>query len=162
MSDDLRAGTQDDFLGAFAVVERGGRILMVQNERRLGGELALTWDLPGGRVEPGELLREALARELREETGLVVRGVPAFLFVQEGERLAGRRRTCAWRSFFFHAQADGEPRPAAEVRAVRWFLRAELPLLLTAPYHRSFLDWLRDGGRFYEARWPDGTVGGQS
>src|SRR5262249_46794308 len=55
-----------DFLGAYAIVERGGACLFVQNERVIGGREVLTWDLPGGRVERGELLEEALARELTE------------------------------------------------------------------------------------------------
>jgi len=41
------------------------RVLLLLNER---GE----WDLPGGRPDPGEDHRIALAREVREETGLVV------------------------------------------------------------------------------------------
>lgn len=146
----LRGG---DFLGAFAVIERQQRILMVQNRRRIGGVEVATWDLPGGQVEPGELLAEALARELREETGLSVQHA-AFLFVQEGERVTRGRRAHAWRSFFFAVEAGpGEPRAGAEVAAVRWFERSELAAVLHAPYHDSFRDWLRCGGAFFGSCW---------
>jgi 8-oxo-dGTP diphosphatase len=157
MSDDIRAShlRSSDFLGAFAVIERQGRILMVQNQRQIGGRTVATWDLPGGQVEPGELLTEALARELLEETGLRVRGSPQFLFVQEGARVQSGRRTYAWRSFFFAAEADGEPVAAGEVQAARWFARKELPPVLTAPYHQSFVDWLQRGGGFFAADWRD-------
>lgn len=47
-----------------------GRLLLVQRANDPGrGQ----WSLPGGRVEPGESDACALARELHEETGLVVR-----------------------------------------------------------------------------------------
>jgi 8-oxo-dGTP diphosphatase len=54
-------------LGVSAVVVHDGDLLLVQRGHRphLG-----EWALPGGRVEGGELLVEAVVRELREETGL--------------------------------------------------------------------------------------------
>ncbi|SMD16203.1 NUDIX hydrolase [Kibdelosporangium aridum] len=46
-----------------------GRLLMVQRAHAPGEGL---WSIPGGRVEPGESDPVAVARELREETGLTV------------------------------------------------------------------------------------------
>jgi 8-oxo-dGTP diphosphatase len=55
-------------VGAIAVDERG-RLLLVKRGHEPGAGL---WSLPGGRIEPGETDSEALVRELREETGLIV------------------------------------------------------------------------------------------
>jgi ADP-ribose pyrophosphatase YjhB (NUDIX family) len=152
MGDDLRA----DFLGAFAMVTRGDHVLLVGNDRTIGGQIVRTWDLPGGRVEAGERLHETLRRELREETGLDVARVGDFLFVQEGERLVAGRRQFAWRSFFFAVDvAPGEPLPGHEVRAVRWMDRATMQRDLTAPYHDSFRQWLQHGGTWFQSAWID-------
>ncbi len=51
------------------VIVRDGNLLLILRGRPPGAGL---WSIPGGRVEPGESDTEALARELREETGLAV------------------------------------------------------------------------------------------
>lgn len=48
-----------------AVMIRDGKILIGQRKR--SGRHSLKWEFPGGKVEPGEDPRAALARELREE-----------------------------------------------------------------------------------------------
>ncbi len=51
------------------VVDRAGRLLLVRRGREPGAGL---WSIPGGKVEPGESMAEAVVRELAEETGLPV------------------------------------------------------------------------------------------
>jgi 8-oxo-dGTP diphosphatase len=55
---------------AAAVMWRGGRVLLTR--RPPGGPLGLQWEFPGGKIEGGESVEEALVRELREELGITV------------------------------------------------------------------------------------------
>jgi mutator protein MutT len=61
-----------------AVIERSGRLLLGQRPRHKhhGG----LWEFPGGKVDPGESLEQAIARELREELAIDDARVEAELF----------------------------------------------------------------------------------
>ena len=66
-------------LGAAAVVIHDGRVLLI---RRGKAPDAGEWSIPGGAVELGESVEDALRREIREETGLEI-AVGRFLEVFE-------------------------------------------------------------------------------
>jgi 8-oxo-dGTP diphosphatase len=59
----------DPKVAAISIIQREGKILMV---RRAGEPGYGLWSMPGGYVDRGEVVEEAAAREVREETGLIV------------------------------------------------------------------------------------------
>jgi 8-oxo-dGTP diphosphatase len=63
-----------------ALIESEGKLLVCQRPR--GSRFELMWEFPGGKREPGESLETALARELKEELGVVARIGPEVYRVQ--------------------------------------------------------------------------------
>ena len=63
---------QELWVVAGLVFDEAGRVLIAQ--RPAGKALAGRWEFPGGKVEAGETLFQALQRELQEELGITIHG----------------------------------------------------------------------------------------
>lgn len=120
--------------GVHVICEQDGRLLLM---RRAGtGFFDGLFSLPGGHVEQGESVRQAAARELREETGLEVEP-DALAWVGVVHRQSDTNRI----DFFLRAQRwRGEAHVAEPQKcdALGWFAAAELPAA-TVPYVREAL-----------------------
>jgi 8-oxo-dGTP diphosphatase len=104
-------------LAVSAAVFRQGRVLII---RRAQAPLIGHFSLPGGRVELGETLADALARELMEEVGIEAEIVGFNRHVEAIYREGDRIRTHFVIASFVACWKNGEPRLSDEVDAVDW------------------------------------------
>ncbi len=100
-----------------AVLVENARVLVTQ--RKAGTHLAGAWELPGGKLLPGEDPRAGLRRELREELGIDV-SVGEILDVTFHEYPDADKAVLL---MFFEAQrtADSRDPQALDVAAYAWF-----------------------------------------
>jgi len=98
---------------AAAVIERpDGSFLLAQ--RPEGKPYPGYWEFPGGKIEPGEDPRAALARELREELGIEVREASPWI-----TRVFAYTHATVRLHFFRVTRWEHDPRPL-EDQAIRW------------------------------------------
>lgn len=71
-------------VGVKAVIQDAeGRFLLLKKLTPFEQETELKWEIPGGRIEVGELTTDALKREIKEETGLELVSIDRILAVQD-------------------------------------------------------------------------------
>ena len=106
-----------------AIIVDKGKILLVKRGCEPNKGL---WSLPGGSVELGETARDALAREVLEETSLVVR-VGDVAAVQDVIARDGPRITYHYVIVNFYAQVvSGELEARTDAEDARWVKLSEL------------------------------------
>ncbi|MFJ1997032.1 NUDIX hydrolase [Streptomyces asiaticus] len=115
---------------AGVIVDDTGRALLIK--RRDNGK----WEPPGGVLERGETIPDALQREVLEETGIKI-ALPATLTG------VYKNMTGLIVSMVFRCEAlDGTPTTGAETRALRWATRDEITELADEAYAIRVLDAL--------------------
>ena len=111
-------------VGVGAVIVEHGRALLV---RRGTEPLKGEWSIPGGVVELGETLREAAAREAKEETGLEVE---AGAVLEVVDRIMRDPESKVQYHYvlvdFLCRRISGEAQAGADASELRWITTAEL------------------------------------
>ena len=120
-------------VGCGAAIVRDGRLLLV---KRLTSPEAGSWSLPGGKVEFGEQLADAVAREIREELGVEI-APERPLVVVETPNVDGQH----WIAPVYLARlVVGEPRNCEPTKHadVAWFPLDRPPTPLSAAARDAF------------------------
>jgi 8-oxo-dGTP diphosphatase len=117
-------------LGVFGVIEQRGKVLLARR-RDIGW-----WNLPGGGMEVGETVDDALRREIHEEVGIEVHIdhlVGVYSKPQKSEVVM---------TFLCHP-AGGTPGTSDEVSEVGWFAPDDLPEPILPKHRQRLQDALR-------------------
>lgn len=129
MSNDPRAYPDRPYLAVSAAIIRDGRVLVA---RRARGPALGVWTMPGGVVEAGETLIEALVREIQEETALTIEPIALAghreVVVRDDARRVSRHFVILC---FASRLVSGEIQLNEELAEARWLLPEELAGLNT-------------------------------
>jgi ADP-ribose pyrophosphatase YjhB (NUDIX family) len=126
---DLRAFPDRPYLAVSAAIIDDGRVLLV---RRARPPVQGVYTLPGGVVESGETLTEAIVREVREETALVIEPATLAGYREMITREPGGRTERHFVILCFAARlTSGKAEPNDEIEEIRWCRPDELDQLET-------------------------------
>jgi 8-oxo-dGTP diphosphatase len=109
-------------VGVGAVVVKESRALLI---RRGNEPMKGHWSLPGGMLELGESLTDGVAREVREETGLMVEPVELIELLDRIHREGERVRYHYVIADYLCRVVGGALLAASDADAARWVERAE-------------------------------------
>ncbi len=131
------------------LIQAGGGL--VENEK---GEILFMfrrgkWDLPKGKLDPGETLESCAVREVEEETGVSRLELIRFLITTEHE-YEERRQFILKQTHWYLMKADSSqpliPQKEEDITELKWVGRPDYKMILDNTYP-GILEVLRAGGR---------------
>jgi len=124
--------------GVAAVVFHEGKVLLTRRENEPSKGM---WGIPGGVVEVGETVEEAVVREVLEETGVRVRPVKLITSYDSIVKDDGGRPRYHYVLIEYLCEyLEGEPKAASDALDARWFPLDELGGIDMRDGTRRFLE----------------------
>src|SRR5450432_206693 len=135
-----------------AIIQAGGGL--VENEK---GEILFMfrrgkWDLPKGKIGPGETMEECALREVEEETGVSDLRLIKFLLVTTHDYAEGGKhikKESHWYLMKSSSRAKLIPQIEEDISELRWIGPADFKIVLANTYP-AILDVLRVGGHLVD------------
>jgi 8-oxo-dGTP diphosphatase len=119
---------------------RSGKVLMCQRHNQKN-HYPLHWEFPGGKVEPGETLAQALEREIREE--LMIKVIDSEQWFED--TMSYSNGATYHVTFFLVRNFSGEP-VNTEFESIGWFDEKELESLLHLSGNANILQKIKAEG----------------
>jgi ADP-ribose pyrophosphatase YjhB (NUDIX family) len=130
----VQAHSRNPFITVDAIIEINNGIILIKRKNPPHG-----WALPGGFVDYGETLENAVRRESKEETGLTIELVRQF-HTYSGPKRDPRHHTV---STIFIAKASGTPISADDAQDVGIFTEETLPNEIAFDHRKILEDYFR-------------------
>ena len=117
-------------------LEKDDRILLGLREDRPSKIYRNQWDLPGGQIEPGETIEEALGREFLEETGLTIVHAHLIEAYHNSDPDEGAPGLCL---LYRIEKAAGEIQAASDLQVLEFVEKSRIEKLQLSPWSKYFL-----------------------
>ncbi|MFA6006134.1 MAG: NUDIX hydrolase [Candidatus Paceibacterota bacterium] len=101
---------------------KSGRYLLIRRNPKKYPEIGPKWDIVGGRIKPGTGLVPNLKREVKEETGLILKCKPTLVAAQDILRIPERHVV----RLTYQGTIVGTPKIDSESLEYKWFTKEEI------------------------------------
>lgn len=142
---------QKAFWRKFTIVQAAGGLIVNEKGQVLMMFRRNKWDLPKGKLDPGESLESCAVREVREETGLKevkIRGLLIVTFHTYDESGKHILKETHWYKMDAPGDQPLQPETSEQISEVGWVDKKQLPELIKDTYP-SIVDVFKAGGYFF-------------